>query len=95
MIQHDLLIRIQRALAPWDNHNVTDKNEETQQDLYRLFNVPEGSISKFRWGQSAAPVGHPHYGCTWLTIRFGDVTFNGSKTLVVSPSGEVLETIVK
>ena len=94
IVSVELLMRIQRAFPPWDKHDLNSRSGGIHTDLSTLFNVPPRSITHFRWGQSAAPEGHPHYGSIWLTIDYADITFSGAKTLVVSPAGKVLQTVV-
>lgn len=69
----------------------TDLDPAQIQAISRVFKVSGESIVTFRWGNSAAPAGHPHYKSTFYVIEYGDDSYKARETLRVNPFGEVLE----
>jgi hypothetical protein len=63
--------------------------------IAQLFRVPATSVTAFRWGRSVAPVGNPKAGSCWYTIEYGDVTYQGTATIVVNAQGVVIERTKK
>ena len=80
------------AVDAWDTVGIGELSEETAGLIGQVFAVPLVSIRKFRWGNSVAPEGHPHHGCSWFTIEFGDASYSGEETLIVTPSGSIIDS---
>jgi len=71
--------------------SVAEMDSAQVETLARVFKVPPGVITTFRWGNSAAPSGHPHYQTTWLTLSYGEGVYKARETIRIDGVGAIIE----